>query len=78
MARIAKEFHKPVLAFSGSVTREAAACNDAGIDAFFPILRTVTSLEEAMEPRQAMENMEAAVEQVFRVIKTFHNLIYKS
>ena len=26
----------------------------------------------------AMENMEAAVEQVFRVIKTFHNLIYKS
>ena len=43
VARIAKEFHKPVLAFSGSVTREAAACNDAGIDAFFPILRSVVT-----------------------------------
>ena len=78
VAKTAKQYGKPVLAFSGCVTPDASACNEAGIDAFFPILRTVTSLEEAMEPRQAMENMEAAVEQVFRVIKTFHNLIYKS
>ena len=78
VAKTAKQYGKPVLAFSGCVTPDASACNEAGIDAFFPILRTVTSLEEAMEPRQAMDNMEAAVEQVFRVIKTFHNLIYKS
>ncbi len=25
---------KPVLAFAGAVTRDAAACNNAGIDAF--------------------------------------------
>ena len=78
VAKTARQHGKTVLAFSGCVTPDASACNAAGIDAFFPILRTVTSLEEAMDPRQAMKNMEAAVEQVFRVIKTFHNLIYKS
>ncbi|MDD5966849.1 MAG: glycerate kinase, partial [Blautia sp.] len=44
----------------------------AGIDAFFPILRTVTSLEDAMDPRQAGQNMTDTVEQVFRVIKNLH------
>mgnify|MGYP004537295585 CR=1 FL=1 len=78
VAKTAKQYGKTVLAFSGCVTTDASACNTAGIDAFFPILRTVTSLEEAMDPRQAMKNMEDTVEQVFRVIKTFHNLIYKS
>ena len=69
MARIAKEFHKPVLALSGSVTREATACNDAGIDAFFPILRSVVTLEEAMDPENARRNMADTAEQVFRLIQ---------
>ena len=38
-------------------------------DAFFPILRQVTTLEEAMDPQTAQKNMESAVEQVFRVIR---------
>mgnify|MGYP000753819400 CR=1 FL=1 len=63
-----KKYGKPVLAFSGSVTEDAASCNEAGIDAFFPILRQVTTLEEAMDPQTAQKNMESAVEQVFRVI----------
>ena len=71
VAKTAKQYGKTVLAFSGCVTPDASACNTAGIDAFFPILRTVTSLEEAMAPRQAMKNMEDTVEQVFRVIQTF-------
>ena len=71
VAKTAKQYCKPVLAFSGCVTSDASACNAAGIDAFFPILRTVTSLEEAMAPHQAMKNMEDSVEQVFRVIQTF-------
>lgn len=71
VAKTAKQYGKTVLAFSGCVTPDASACNAAGIDAFFPILRTVTSLEEAMDPRQAMKNMEDSVEQVFRVIQTF-------
>ena len=69
VARIAKEFHKPVLAFSGSVTREAAACNAAGIDAFFPILRSVVTLEEAMDPENARKNMADTAEQVLRLIQ---------
>ncbi len=36
VAKIAKEFQKPVLAFSGCVTEDAKACHAAGIDAFFP------------------------------------------
>lgn len=78
VARMAKQYGKPVLAFSGCVTSDASACNEAGIDAFFPILRTVTSLEDAMDPRQAGQNMTDTVEQVFRVIKAFHHLICKS
>lgn len=69
VAKIAKKYEKPVIAFSGCVTKDATACNKAGIDAFFPVLRTVTSLEDAMDPVQARENTTAAAEQVFRLIR---------
>ncbi len=71
VAHLAKEFNLPVLGFSGCVTKDAVACNQAGIDAFFPVLRTVTSLEEALLPENAMNNMADTVEQVFRTILTF-------
>ena len=71
VAKIAKEYGKPVLAFSGCVTKDATACNAEGIDAFFPILRGVVSLEEAMHTDNAMANMVDTVEQVFRTIHTF-------
>ena len=70
VAKLAKEFGIPVLAFSGCVTKDAVACNDHGIDAFFPILRTVVSLDEAMDSDAAAQNMTDTVEQVFRVIQT--------
>lgn len=69
IARLAKKYGKPVVAFSGAVTEDAAACNQAGIDAFFPILRQVTTLEAAMSPATAIRNMTAAVEQTFRLLK---------
>lgn len=71
IARLAKKYGKPVVAFSGAVTEDAAACNLAGIDAFFPILRQITTLETAMSPATAQRNMTATVEQVFRLLKTF-------
>lgn len=43
-------------------------CNQAGIDAFFPILRRIVTLEEAMDPSTARSNMTASVEQVFRLL----------
>ena len=68
VARLAKKYHATVLAFAGSVTKDASACNDAGIDAFFPVVRGVTTLEEAMNPQNARENLRATAEQVFRLL----------
>ena len=67
VAKLSKEYGKPVLAFSGCVTKDASTCNAAGIDAFFPIMRSVVSLEEAMDVKNAAENMTDTVEQAFRL-----------
>lgn len=69
VANIAKKYGKTVLAFAGAVTEDAIRCNEHGIDAFFPILRGVVSLDEAMDSEHARKNMTAAVEQAFRLIK---------
>ena len=68
VARLAKKYHAKVIAFAGSVTKEAAVCNAKGIDAFFPILRSVCTLAEAMDPVNAKANITAATEQVFRLL----------
>ena len=68
VARLAKKYGSKVVALAGSVTPEATACNAAGIDAFFPIVRGITTLAEAMDPEHAKSNMTAAVEQVFRLL----------
>lgn len=69
VAEVAKKYGKPVIAFAGSVTQDANTCNANGIDAYFPILQEVVTLEEAMEPEKAKHNLTATVEQVFRVLK---------
>ena len=68
VARLAKKYNARVVAFAGSVTKEATACNKEGIDAFFPILRGVCTLADAMDPVNARNNMIATVEQVFRLL----------
>ena len=68
VAKIAKKFDKTVLAFAGAVTKDAVVCNEHGIDAFFPILRRIQTLQEAMTPEIARDNMVTTVEQVFRLI----------
>ena len=68
IARLAKKYNKKVIAFAGSVTEDAVNCNQAGIDAFFPINRGITSLEDAMIPENAKRNLFATVEQVFRIL----------
>lgn len=69
IAAIAKKYDKKVIAFSGAVTDDAREVNKNGIDAFFPILRTVCSLEDAMKTENAYKNMSDTAEQVFRVMK---------
>ena len=69
VASLAKKYQKNVLAFAGAVTPDAKECNQHGIDAFFPILRGVVTLEEAMNKEVAHQNMVDTVEQVFRVVE---------
>lgn len=67
VAKLAKKYQKPVVAFAGSVTKDAVECNHHGIDAFFPILRGIVTLEEAMNAEHAKANLADTAEQVFRL-----------
>ena len=69
VAKTAKKYGKPVIGFSGCVTKDAVACNREGIDAFFPILRGVVTLDEAMKTENAGANLADTAEQVFRLIR---------
>lgn len=69
VARIGKKYEKMVLAFSGCVAEDANVCNEHGIDAYFPIIRGISTLQEAMNHSIAEKNMIATVEQVFRLIQ---------
>lgn len=68
VAKLAKKHGAKVIAFAGGVTKEARACNDAGIDAFFPVVRGVTTLKDAMNPENAKANVQDTAEQVFRLL----------
>ena len=68
VAKLAGKYKIPVLAFAGSVTKDARKCNEEGIHAFFPILRGITTLEDAMDAENARRNLMETVEQVFRLI----------
>lgn len=70
VAKLAKKYNKPVIAFSGCVTKDAVLCNEYGIDAFFPILRTPCTLQEAMDCDNAFNNLKDTTCQVIKLIKT--------
>ena len=73
-AQMAKKYGLPVIAFAGCLGEEASICNDYGIDAFFPILRTSSSEENAMEELVAFRNLENTAEQAFRLIRAVRGL----
>lgn len=68
VARLAKKYGKKVIAFSGCVTEDAEVCNMHGIDAFFPIVRGVTTLDDALNTENAYKNLTATAYQVFRLL----------
>lgn len=68
VARLAKKYGKRVIAFSGCVAEDAELCNQYGIDAYFPILRRISTLEEALETKTAYQNLRDTAYQVFRLI----------
>lgn len=69
VAKLAKKHGKRVIAFAGCVTEDAEECNAHGIDAFFPIVRGVTTLDEALDRDNAYKNLTATAYQVFKILK---------
>lgn len=69
IAGIAKKYGKPVIAFAGSTTEDAGMCNGKGIDAIFPVIREIVTLEEAMKRKTARKNLRLTAEQVFRTLQ---------
>lgn len=67
IAKIAKKYGLPVIAFCGCVGDGAEICNQHGIDAYFPILRSISKDEEALKPMTAKKNLADTAEQVFRL-----------
>lgn len=71
IAKMAKSHGAKVIALAGAVIEGAEKCNENGIDAFFPILRQIVTLDEAMDPQTARENMTNTTEQIMRVVQAF-------
>ena len=68
VARLAKRHGKPVIAFAGCVTEDAALCKEQGIDEYYAITPAEQTPEEAMEPQRAYQNVKIRVRDVFRAI----------
>ncbi|WP_373820176.1 glycerate kinase [Glaesserella sp.] len=67
VARLAKELDKPVIAIVGSLREDYSVVYQHGIDAVFPIIRQLSSLDELL--KQGRENLISTTENVARVIK---------
>ena len=68
VARAAKKYGKPVIAFCGCASEDASLCNQNGIDAFFPILQAPCTVASAMDLSTAHFNLKTTAEQVFRLV----------
>ena len=68
IAKLAKKHGAKVIALAGAIIEGAEKCNENGIDAFFPILRKVVTLDEAMESETAKQNMIKTTEQIIRLV----------
>lgn len=67
VARLAKKHGKKVIAFCGCVGEGAEACLDHGIDAYFPIVQTSATLEEALKTENAYRDLRDTACGVFRM-----------
>lgn len=67
VAKIAKQFNKPVIAIAGSLREDYPVVYQHGIDAVFPIIRQLGSLEETL--KLGKENLISTSENVARLWK---------
>ena len=72
VAKLAKKNNPAVkvIAVCGSATPEAVEVNLRGIDAYFPILHTVTTLDDALKFETAKLNLYQTVTQIFRLVNS--------
>ena len=68
VAQIGKKYKKKLVALAGCIGKDAAICNEYGIDAYFPIIQRAMHINEAMKPEVARENLIATVIQVMRIL----------
>ncbi|MBQ6381877.1 MAG: glycerate kinase [Clostridia bacterium] len=71
-AKLAKECGAMTAAFCGCAGEGAQLVNEEGIDAFFPIVRSIVTTEEALEPETAAANLEQTAAQYFKALKSFN------
>ena len=57
VAKLAKKHGGKVIAVAGCTTKDAIKCNEEGIDAYFSIVNSAMTLEEAMDKENATKNM---------------------
>ncbi|WP_042276205.1 glycerate kinase [[Clostridium] dakarense] len=69
VAKLAKANNAKVIAIAGCTTDDAVKCNEEGIDAYFSIVNSSMTIEEAMEKETATKNMIATTTQIFNLIK---------
>ena len=67
IAALAAAVNVPVIALAGSVSPDAAACNAAGLTAFFPIVPRPMALEEALDPTLTADNLARTATQAVRL-----------
>lgn len=67
IAQMAKKLNIPVIALAGDVSEGNPHLYDSGITAYFTIVSGPISLEKAMDPEVARENLRRIAEQIGRV-----------
>ncbi|UTV28103.1 glycerate kinase [Photobacterium atrarenae] len=70
VARVAKQYQRPVIAIAGSVAPDAAVVHQHGIDAVFSVVPGAMPLEQALA--EAAANVEATARNVAALIQLQH------
>ena len=77
IARVAKKYKKNVVFLAGTIVDKEIDTLDTNtksiIDASFSILRGISTLDEAMNKKIAISNLENTVSQVFNLLEIFKN-----
>lgn len=67
VAKVAKKYNKPVIAIAGCLRSDYEVVYDAGIDAVFPVIRNVTTLDETLA--QGHDNLISTAQNIARLVK---------